>query len=66
MAGAWVHEWAAQLAELSDSITTKVPDAEEFNVIRHFLRNTSQMLRRGDMKAGECTVEIRESKCEAL
>ena len=54
MAGSmWLAEWAGQLAELSDSVLSKVPDTDDWEVIRHFLTNTSGLLRRGDVRAGK-------------
>ena len=48
----WAVRWAGQLAGVSESLLEKVPEDDEWLTIRHFLKNTSRLLRRGDVAAG--------------
>ena len=48
----WCQQWADQLADVADHVMQQVPDGEDWGVVRHFLQNTSRVLRRGDLRAG--------------
>ena len=52
VAATWVVQWAGQLAGVSDTVLEKVPENDEWLTIRHFLKNTSRLLRKGDIAAG--------------
>lgn len=43
---------AEELAGLAEKVLEKVPEAEEWSQVRHFLKDTTKLLRRGDLFAG--------------
>jgi len=43
---------AEELAGLAEKVLEKVPEADEWSQVRHFLKDTSKLLRRGDLFAG--------------
>lgn len=49
---AWLFQWGGQLSSLAENLVEKVPDEEEWNVIRGFLQNVSSVFRRGDIRSG--------------
>ena len=52
VAATWVVRWAGQLAGVSDTVLQKVPEDDDWLTIRHFMKNMSRLLRKGDVIAG--------------
>lgn len=47
------RQCAEELASLAEKVLEKVPDKEEWSSVRRFLIDTTKLLRRGDLFAGE-------------
>ena len=51
-ASAIMSRYAGSLADMADHVIGQVPDTDDWEVIRHFLRNVTGLLRNGDIRAG--------------
>ena len=49
---AFVTQWASELADLSEHVMEKIPVGEDWQALRHFLRDITSALRRGNVRAG--------------
>ncbi len=48
----WARQWAEQLGDIADHVMKQIPESEEWNAPRHFLKNINRLLKQGDMRAG--------------